>query len=232
MSSDDETTRSKAPLAVPVSSGLAHPSAAAGSATVFAAAASALGSVPVPLVDGWLTGVARGSSLRRIAKRHGVLLTRAAREELAKVSVIKNTQTAAGKLVRSALTRLISPLRLAGRAEEAFTTFASAMLLDHYLATHDRPSGAPLGITEAERLRQAIEMALARGGFEALRSTPISVLETVVEAARAGVRADDEDRGVVERVVDTVLDRAADAPSEAMRRLSVELDIALRELTR
>src|SRR5690606_25929324 len=50
---------------------------------VYAAASGLLTSVPVPFLDSLLGGLARGAALRRIAGRHGVRLTREARDVLA-----------------------------------------------------------------------------------------------------------------------------------------------------
>ena len=50
---------------------------------VYAAAAGLVSVIPIPFVDGILTGVARGSAVRRISGRHGVRLSHEARKTLA-----------------------------------------------------------------------------------------------------------------------------------------------------
>lgn len=204
---------------------LAH--APASGVVVYAAAAGLASIVPVPFLDGLLTGVARGSAVRRIAARRGVRLSHEARKTLAGVSITKPTGTGAARLLRMALARALSPVRIASRLEDATATVLSSLLLDHYLATEERRVGAPLDEPEARRVRSAMETAFASSGLESLKSLPIGALEIVVRAAKAAVALDAEDRGPVERFVDALLDAAADAPSDWIERLRVLFDEAL-----
>lgn len=202
-------------------------SGGAASALVYAAAAGAVSAVPVPFVDGLLGAVARGSAMRRVASRRGVRLSRQARDVLSRVSLARPTGTPAARLVRAALSRALAPIRIASRIEEAGATFLAALVFDHYLATSDRRSGAPVGEAEALRIRAAMEDAFVRGGLEALRSVPAGVLGTLLHAARESIQPDLEDRGFVERFVDHVLDGAADAPGDAFRRTCELFDEAM-----
>jgi hypothetical protein len=204
---------------------LAH--APASGVVVYAAAAGLASIVPVPFLDGLLTGVARGSAVRRIAARRGVRLSHDARRTLAGVSITRPTGTGTARLLRIALSRAMSPIRIASRLEDATATALSALLLDHYLTTEERRVGAPLEDAEAHRVRTAMEAAFASGGLESLRSLPVGALEILVRAARAAVALDIEDRGPVERFVDALLDGVADAPSEWLERLRVLFDEAL-----
>lgn len=194
---------------------------------VYAAAAGLASVVPIPFIDGVLTGVARGSAVRRIAGRRGVRLTRDARKTLAGISITRPTGTGAARLLRMALSRALAPIRIASRIEDATATVLSAILLDHYLATSDRRVGSPLDDREARRVRDAMESAFSASGLESLRTLPLGALEVAVGAGRAAFSIDSEDRGPVERFVDTLLDGAADAPSEWMERLRVLFDTAL-----
>ena len=146
---------------------------------VYAAAAGLASVVPVPFLDGILSGMARGSAVRRIAARRGVRLTREARRTLAGVSLTRPTGTGTARLLRVALSRALAPVRIASRIEDATATVLCALLLDHYLATRDRRLGAPLDDLEARRVREAMESALAAGGLESLRSLPLGALEVV-----------------------------------------------------
>ena len=194
---------------------------------VYAAAAGLASVVPIPFVDGLLTGVARGSAVRRIAGRRGVRLTHEARKTLAGVSITRPTGTGAARLLRTALSRALSPIRIASRIEDATATVLSAILLDHYLATSARRIGAPLDDREARRVRDAMEAAFSASGLESIRTIPLGALDVVVGAGRAAFALDSEDRGPVERFIDTLLDGAADAPSEWSERLRVLFDEAL-----
>ena len=222
---DAPKTRVSRDLARETPTALAH--APASGVVVYAAAAGLASIVPVPFLDSLLTGVARGSAVRRIAARRGVRLSHGARRTLAGVSITRPTGTGAARLLRMALSRALSPVRIASRLEDAGATALSALLLDHYLATEERRVGAPLEDGEALRIRAAMEAAFASGGLESIRGLPLGGLDILVRAAKAAVALDAEDRGPVERFVDALLDAVADAPSEWFERLRVLFDEAL-----
>lgn len=201
--------------------------APASGVVVYAAAAGLASIVPVPFLDGLLTGVARGSAVRRIAARRGVRLSHDARRTLAGVSMTRPTGTGTARLLRMALSRALSPVRIASRLEDAAATALSALLLDHYLATEERRVGAPLEETEARRVRAAMEAAFSSGGLESLKALPLGALEILMRSAKAAMALDAEDRGPVERFVDALLDAVADAPSDWIERLRVLFDEAL-----
>ncbi|MFN7700857.1 MAG: hypothetical protein ACK5U8_23385 [Deltaproteobacteria bacterium] len=204
---------------------LARPGTA--SAAVYAAAAGAVSAVPVPFVDAILGGIARGSAMRRVAARRGVRLSREGRTVLSQVSLTHSTGTGPARLLRAALSRALAPVRIASRLEEAGATFLAALVFDHYLASSSRRGGAPVGELEATRVRAAMERAFVDGGLEALRSIPLGALETIWRAARESLQPDLEDRGLVERFVDHVLDGAADAPNDVFQRVCDLFDEAM-----
>lgn len=196
-------------------------------AVVYATAAGMLSAIPVPFLDGALAGIARGSAVRRVAARRGVRLSREAREVLSKVGVTRHIGTGPARLLRMALSRALAPVRIASRLEDASASFFTVVLLDHYLRTGDRRPGAPVGGLEAERVRAAMEDAIARGGIDALRSVPIGAFELVYRSVRAAIDVDTEDRGPVERFVDTLLDGLADAPGGTVERLTEHFDASI-----
>ncbi|MBX7194043.1 MAG: hypothetical protein K1X94_18455 [Sandaracinaceae bacterium] len=204
---------------------LARPSTAG--AAVYAAAAGVVSAVPVPFVDGILGGIARGSAMRRVASRRGVRLSREARKVLSQVSLSRSTGTGPARFLRAALSRALAPVRIASRLEEAGATFLAALVFDHYLQTSSRRVGSPVGEAEALRVRAAMEQAFVDGGLEALRAVPMGALETVFHAGRDSLQPDLEDRGLVERFVDHLLDGAADAPSDVFQRVCDLFDAAL-----
>jgi hypothetical protein len=218
-------TRVSADLVRETPTALAH--APASGVVVYAAAAGLASILPIPFLDGLLTGVARGSAVRRIAARRGVRLSHEARRTLAGVSITRPTGTGTARLLRMALSRALSPIRIASRLEDATATAHSALLLDHYLGTEERRVGAPLEETEARRVRAAMEAAFSSGGLESLRALPLGAVDILMRAAKAAMALDPEDRGPVERFVDALLDAAADAPSEWFERLRVLFDEAL-----
>lgn len=204
---------------------LARP--ATGGVVVYAAAAGAASVVPVPFVDALLARLARGSAMRRVAARRGVRLTPDARAVLARPGLASPLGTAPARLLRTAITRALAPIRIASRLEDATATFLAALMLDHYLATSDRRAGAPIGEREASVVRAAMEQAWADSGLEALRTVPVGVIDLVMRAAKAAVQLDTEGRGPVERFVDALLDGAADAPDDLMQRMRDHFDAAI-----
>jgi hypothetical protein len=174
----------------------------------------------VPFLDGMLAGVARGSAVRRVAARRGVRLTRGARSVLAGVGLTRATGGGSGgaRFLRAALSRALAPIRIASRLESGVASFLTVALLDHYLRTSDRRSGMPLDDLEAERIRRAMETAIAESGLEGLKTAPLGVIDLLARSVRAAANVDTEDRGIVERLVDSLLDGLADAPTDALER--------------
>lgn len=198
-----------------------------GRTLVYAGLAGLAGVLPVPIVDGVVSGLARGAALRRVAKTHGVLLSRGARKVLAAPGLRESEGNTGARALRSLITRFVPPVRMAARAEDAVATIFAAILLDHYLATAVRPLG-PIEESEARSVRAAMDSALGPGALASMRDAPAGIVRAVRDAAGA-VRAEDaEDRGVVERVADVLLDGIADTPSELAMRLRVAFDEAMR----
>lgn len=197
---------------------------------VYAAAAALSSVVPVPLLDQMLSRLARGAAMRRVARRHGVRLTGEAREVLARTGSPDRRRAISMGLLRRAATRLLPPLRIAARLDDAVETFAAALLLDHYLGRGGREQGAPLGTEEARRVRRAMDEAMGSGPLESLRDAPGGLWRAVVGAGRAAATPDLEDRSPAERLVDALLDAAADAPGELGDDLRGAFDRALGRL--
>ncbi len=185
---------------------VAPPSA---SLAVYASAAGIVGFVPLPLVDELLGDLARGSAMRRVAARHNVSLLPEARELLSKpISRPRKN----GRLLRSIVSRLAAPLRIVSRVEDGATAFASARLLDHYLATSERRLGSAIHLEEAKEIRNAMQRALGETVVRAVRDAPASFFRVVADVARGVTKEDDERRTILERMMDTLLDAAAEAP--------------------
>lgn len=197
------------------------------SVTVYAAVAGFASAVPVPLLDAVLSELARGAAMRRVAKRHGVVLTPDARAILAGPGAVHATSTERGRLLKSALATLLAPLRIAARVEDAVGTLLAAILLDYYLRRPDRPRGAALTEAEARRVRAAVERAIADSGFDALKTIPLGLWRVVRRGFEAVISADVEARSPLERLVDAILDGLADAPDELVDTLIHNFDEAI-----
>ncbi len=192
---------------------------------IYAAAAGLATAVPVPFADRLLSGLARGAALRRVARRHDVRLSRGARDVLSGGRVNRDPK---GRWLRSAVASAFAPLRIASRVDDAVSTWAAAILLDHHLTVAERPKGAALSRDEAIRIRHAMDSAEVDAVLEALRLAPGGVFKTFGEALRAAAGLDDEDRSPIERAVDTLLDAAADSPESILARLRAAFDRALQ----
>lgn len=197
------------------------------SVTVYAAVAGLASAVPVPLLDTVLSELARGAAMRRVARRHGVVLTPDARAILAGPGAVHATSTERGRMLKSALSTVLAPFRIAARIEDGVGTLLAAILLDYFLRRPDRPRGAALTEGEARRVRAAIERAIADSGFDALKTIPLGVWKIVRRGFDAVITADTESRSPLERLVDAILDGLADAPDELVDTLIHNFDEAL-----
>lgn len=195
---------------------------------IYAAAAGLATAVPVPILDEALTGLARGAALRRVASRHGVRLTGEARDILSRPLSAERQKAWQHHLIRRTVGQILAPLRVAARVEDALATFVASLLLDHYLQTARRERGLAIGVDEARRIRGAMEDAAISGSFASLREAPAGFWRTLVDAFRAAATPDPEDRSPAERLVDALLDSAADAPGELGERTRRAFDESLR----
>ncbi len=217
----DEGTRIERPRGAPLAQ------QAGESVTVYATVAGLAGAVPVPLLDAVLSELARGAAMRRVARRHGVVLTPDARGILAGPGSVHATSTERGRMLKSALATVLAPFRIAARVEDALGTLLSAILLDYFLRSPERPRGAALTEAEARRVRAATERAIADSGFDALKTMPLGLWRVLRRGFDALLAPDAEARSPLERFVDAVLDGLADAPDELVDTLIHNFDEAM-----
>jgi len=185
--------------------------------TIHAAAAAALGAIPVPMLDRYAQSLVRGSAFRRVCLDHDVRLSTRARRTLAK----------SGPRV-GLIARFIAPLRWADRVEEAVRLMTDAALLNRYLTKGPelgwRRRGAALERDEAQRVVDAWAKARRAGTVSTLRAAPGGVWGTVRDASRSVVQLDHEDRPPLERLVDTVLDALSGVPDEVIDAMAKPFD--------
>ena len=193
---------------------------------LYAAISGIASSVPLPWFDGVFARTARGSAMRRVAQRRGIRLTHDGRRVLSKAGVGIGRIGMKGRFVRAALTRVMPFLNAASRIEDALETVACVLLFDHYLATSNRGTH-PLDLSEAERVRDAMRSALTHGVFASFRDAPKGLWETLKDVVADFRAGDDEDRRIVERLVDALLDGMASAPEGFTSRLATSFDEAL-----
>jgi hypothetical protein len=200
---------------------------------VYAVAAAFLSGIPVPIVDGLLSDAARGAAFRRVAASHGVRLGAEARKALVSQPYMpKERGRTIARAARSIVQRAFVPARVATRVEMASRALVEARLFELYLSTVDRREGAPMGVHEAERVRKAMSTAL-RDGLSEVSAGILARLRQVAGAVVAARRSDDplDDRAPLERVVDSLLDLAADLPRDALDPVEARFLSALEERT-
>jgi hypothetical protein len=198
---------------------------------VYAAAAALLSSIPVPIVDGLLSDAARGAAFRRVATRHGVRLGAGARGALvAHPYMPKKRGRTLARAARSIVQRAFLPARMATRVEMAARSLVETRLFELYLDTAERREGAPLGVREAERIRAAMNEAV-REGLAGVTGALVVRLRGAGSALVGARRPADhlDDRALVERLIDALLDLAADLPLEALEPIKSRFLVALDE---
>lgn len=194
-------------------------------------ASALLGAVPVPGLDDAAVRWVRGSAARRIARRHGVTLTREARDVLARISPERSRAGAVGRrALRAVAGRVLAPLRFATRFEDGVTTWAMMAALDHYLRGRN-PAEGPLRVDEATLLCRALGAAELHSTLQALRHLPASVgTGTKRLVQQVTTRGEDENRSAPERLVDGLVDALSEVPEAYRRRFGAALDEALAQL--
>jgi hypothetical protein len=199
-----------------------------GRLAVYAALGATAGTVPLPWVPAALVRRVRGALAHDVALRHGLSLSREARDLLAEPSspdasergtVSTALRYMGGRLAVRALTRIgpfgaILPLRHAVRM------YALGHLLDRYLAGRAsafgarRPGSRRIEEGEARRVRRAIDAAFA-------------LATAVSPAPEEEPAAQDDQRDASTVLVDGLLGAAAGVPSHLVRRLDTAFDDAL-----
>lgn len=200
---------------------------AGASVSVYAVVTGLAGAVPVPMLDSVLSELSRGAAMRRVARRHGVALSSEARAILSSPGSVHATSSERGRLLKTALSSMLAPFRVAARIEDAFGTLFAAVLLDHFLRKSSRPAGAALTADEARPVRSATETAIAEAGFDALKTIPVGLYRIVRRSFEALGRPDREQRTLVERFMDSLLDGLADAPDDLVDTLTHHFDLAM-----
>lgn len=153
-------------------------------------AAAAVGSIPIPLVEDWLSGSIKKKTFARIAESHAVDVDKEALRELTE-GARRGPEwsdvaggTLAGRLLSRTWRRLLLGVVVARRAQVAGHNFLLATLFDHYCARLH----VGLGLDEAAATQLRLVMAQAvsetRGGL-----SRHLFRKAIRRAARASARA-------------------------------------------
>jgi hypothetical protein len=185
---------------------------------VYAAMGASAAAVPLPWLPDTLTRRVRGALVHDIAFRHGLSLTRDARDILAEPLGPDGPRSLLAQAARflgarfavRTLTRF-GPLGMVWPARAALVTFTLGHLFDRYLDVTRMERAVRIDVEEARRVRLAIDGALAR--------TLTVDAGPVVEPT-----AIDDQRDAVTALVDGLLGVAAGIPGWLVKRLDAAFD--------
>ena len=185
---------------------------------IYAGLGAALTAVPLPFVPDSLARRVRGALVHDIAVRHGLSLTRDARDVLSEPSgpdgprgfVAEAMRFFGGRLAVRMLTRF-GPVALVWPVRTGLRTYVLGHLFDRYLGHGRRDRAVRVDVEEARRVRQAIEGALAR----ALTIESPGIEEPTVI---------DDQRDAMTALVDGLLGLVAGVPDRLVRRLDAAFD--------
>jgi hypothetical protein len=185
---------------------------------VYAAVGASVAAVPLPWVPDSLARRVRGALVHDVAVRHGVSLSRDAREVLSEPAgpdgprglVAQTLRFVGVRLAARALTRF-GPLRMLWPVRNALQTYVLGHLFDRYLELGRLERAVRVDAGEARRVRLAIDGALARA--------------LTVEAPPAEEpTAIDDQRDAATVFVDSLLGLAAGVPGRIVGRLDAAFD--------
>ena len=185
---------------------------------VYAAMGATVAAVPLPWLPDSLARRVRGALVHDIAVRHGLSLTRDAREVLSEPLGPDGPRSLLAQAARflgarfavRTLTRF-GPLGMVWPARAALLTWTLGHLLDRYLEQSRMERAVRIDVEEARRVRQAIDGALARA-------------LTVESPAALEPTAIDDQRDAMTALVDGLLGLAAGVPEWLVKRLDAAFD--------
>jgi hypothetical protein len=185
---------------------------------VYAAVGASVAAVPLPWVPDSLARRVRGALVHDVAVRHGLSLSRDAREVLSEPAgpdgprglVAQTLRFVGVRLAARALTGF-GPLRMLWPVRNALQTYVLGHLFDRYLELGRLERAVRVDAGEARRVRLAIDGALAR----ALTVEPAPAEEPTVI---------DDQRDAATAFIDGLLGLAAGVPGRLVGRLDAAFD--------
>jgi|CZKU01.1.fsa_nt_gi hypothetical protein len=190
---------------------------------VYAAIGASLGSVPIPWLPDAFARRVRGALVHDVASRHGLSLTRDARDVLAEPSGPDGPRGFVAQALRFVGVRValrvltgFGPVAVVWPLRHALSTYLLGHLLDRYLDLSRTERAVRIDVEEARRVRLAIDGAVLRA------------LTVVTPPLRESPSIDDQ-RDAIDVFVDAMLAVAAGLPAKAMRRLEAAFDELLTQ---
>ena len=185
---------------------------------VYAAIGASVGTIPIPWLPDAFARRVRGALVHDVAARHGLSLTREARDLLAEPSGPDGprgllTQAVRFFGARIALRALTSfgPFAVVWPLRSALGTYLLGHLFDRYLDLARTERAVRIDVEEARRVRLAIDGAVVRA-------------LTVVTPSAPEPSIVDDQREAAAVVVDALLGLAAGLPARVMLRLETAFD--------
>jgi len=203
----------------PVAHALARRGVGPGRVGTYAALGAAAGSVPLPWLPDAVARRVRGALAQDIAGRHGLSITREARDLLAEPAGTEGPRGIGGQAIRFFTRRLLGrfgPLALVGPIRGGLETFVLGHLFARYLDGARTERAVRIDVEEARVVRRAIDRALL------LAASP-----EVKAHVDAGLRSPEELRDGPTQMLDSVLMTFASAPEWLLRRLEAAFDEAV-----
>ena len=211
-------------LAEPQVSSLSAQSVSPGRVGTYAVLGAAAGSVPLPWLPDALGRRIRGALTQDIATRHGLSITREARDILCEPAGTEGPRGLGAQAMRFVTRRILGrfgPLAIVPPIRGALETLALGHLFTRYLDGRRTERSARIDVEEARELRHCIDRAL------------LLVVSPEVHAAfDAPPQAPEELRDGITQLVDGVLISFASAPAWVVRRLEAAFDEALHSSQR
>jgi hypothetical protein len=185
---------------------------------VYAAVGASIGSMPLPWLPDAFARRVRGALVHDVATRHGLSLTREARNVLAEPSgpdgprgIVTQAVRFLGARVALRLVTGFGPAALVWPLRHALGTYLLGHLFDRYLDRMRTERAVRIDVEEARRVRLAIDGAILRA------------ITVVAPAARQPTVIDDQ-RETSAVLFDACLGLAASVPSRLMLRLESAFD--------
>jgi hypothetical protein len=211
---DDRALRAE-----PVARALARHGVGPGRVGTYAMLGAAAGSVPLPWLPDAVARRVRGALAQDIAARHGLSITREARDLLAEPAGTEGPRGIGGQAIRFFTRRVLGrfgPLAMVGPLRGGLETFVLGHLFSRYLEGARFERSARIDVEEARVVRRAIDRALI-----------LSVSPEVHAHVDAAPRPPEELRDGPTQMLDSVLMTFASAPEWALRRLEAAFDEAV-----
>jgi hypothetical protein len=189
-----------------------------GRLAVYAAIGASIESMPLPWLPDAFARRVRGALVHDVVTRHGLSLTREARDILAEPSgpdgprgIVQQAVRFVGARVALRALTGVGPLGLAWSLRHAFNTYLLGHLFDRYLDLARTERAVRVDVEEARRVRLAIDGAILRA-------------VTVVSPSPQAPTAIDDQRDAGAILVDALLGAAAGLPERVMSRVEAAFD--------